>query len=124
MRMRTRMLTALAAAVALGALATTAATAGPLSAIIQAVERHGPSAQAAPLHTVGYRRYHRYGGRYYARRRYYDDGYYYDRDYDRPRVRHYGRGHVDVDALYARVRRDRHGVHVRAPFVDLYIPRY
>ncbi|MEO1205533.1 MAG: hypothetical protein AAFV45_04310 [Pseudomonadota bacterium] len=71
----------------------------------------------------------------YRYKRYYDDDYYYERrsrrydrryrnDVDAPYTRYRGRGQVEVDAPYAYVRRDRGGVRVRAPFVDLYIPSY
>jgi hypothetical protein len=33
------------------------------------------------------------------------------------------RGKVAVDAPFTSVRRDNRGVHVRAPFVDIYVPR-
>ncbi|MEM1372372.1 MAG: hypothetical protein AAGG72_09135 [Pseudomonadota bacterium] len=51
----------------------------------------------------------------------YVDEYGYEVDAPYTRVRR--RGRVAVDAPFAQVRRSRRGVRVRAPFVDLYIPR-
>lgn len=58
----------------------------------------------------------------------YDAGYGYDDDYDdgvveAPYTRVETRGRVIVDAPYAHVYVGRgHGVHVRAPFVNLWVP--
>lgn len=61
------------------------------------------------------RKYDRYGRSYYRA----------DRNHvDAPYTSYKRRGRVEVDAPYAYVRRDRGGVRVRAPYVDLYIPGY
>jgi hypothetical protein len=82
-------------------------TAGPLSA------SQGASSQESavqPVHDGYWRRRHR---------DYYDD-YYVDAPFTR--VERRGR-RVAVDAPFASVRKGRYGTWVRAPFVDLYVPR-
>ncbi len=113
---------ALAAGLALAASTLSAAAAGPAHQAATALQP-GLERGAGAVQTIGYRRYYRDDYRTYERRRYhYRDRY----DYDAPYVRHYGRhyGRTRVDAPYAHVHRDRHGVHVRAPYVNIYIPRY
>lgn len=114
------------ATLALTMFAVSQANAGAAGSMAdKAVQHPGVDTATGLVELAGYRRYRRYGdsGRYYDSRRYDYDRY--DRDYvDGPYVRRYGRGDIDVDAPYARVQRDRGGVYVRAPYVNIYIPRY
>lgn len=90
------------------------ATAAPLASGL-ILRQQTTAKTASPLVTVGYR--HREWRRKYRKYRT------YDHHVDAPYTRYRGRGRVVVDAPYAYVRRGRDGVRVRAPYVDLYIPR-
>jgi hypothetical protein len=83
------------------------AAAGPISA----VQGQGAHESAVELVRDGYWRRRNRG--------YYDD-YYVDAPFTR--VERRGR-RVAVDAPFASVRKGRYGTWVRAPFVDLYVPR-
>lgn len=107
--------------------ATFTAQAAPGTGLAKTAESTG--ALAAQVVTVGHRYdrgYRSYYGkkRHYKRRKYRRHYRYSDNHVDAPYTRYRGRGRVHVDAPFAYVKRNRRGLHVRAPFVDLYIPRY
>jgi hypothetical protein len=96
-------------AVASGALFSISlpAAAVPISAA------QGQSAHESPVELVR-------DGYWRRRNRGYYDGYFVDAPFTR--VERRGR-RVAVDAPFASVRKGRYGTWVRAPFVDLYVPR-
>lgn len=113
--------TILTAAIALFAVGfSTAAMAGPASGAVAATSANLASSRVAPVHyRKKYHKHRRYRGYKYRRynKRYRRAPVYAPYTYVSPR-----RGRVAVDAPFASVRVGR-GVRVRAPFVDIWVPR-